>query len=231
MKHSITIASLLIFAGSASAADLPGRHQAPFFSTPAVTRTSYLWTGFYVGAHAGYAFNSAKANATVQNVAYSAKDSSENFKGGLHAGYNWQTGSVVLGVEASADYGNARSSAQMATVMAASKARLQGSLRGRIGYAFDRLLIYGAGGVALTSSKYTGTLALATESHSSTLVGWTVGAGAEYAFTDAISARLEYRYTDFGKKSVTFTSFAATPLVVGSRTREQAVLAGVSFKF
>ena len=73
------------------------------------------------------------------------------------------------------------------------------SLRGRVGYAFDRTLIFATGGIAFTQFSAEADLCNgASLNADQSLTGWTVGAGAEYAFTDNWIGRLEYRYYDFG---------------------------------
>jgi len=99
---------------------------------------------------------------------------------------------------------------------------LYGSLRGRVGYAFDPFLIYGTGGLALANAE----LSDATSADSNTHVGWTVGAGAEALLTDKIFSRLEYRYSDFGSKDYTLDTGT-----VSSGFSEHSVTAGIGVKF
>jgi len=88
--------------------------------------------------------------------------------------------------------------------------RWQGSLRGRIGAAFGPTLLYVTGGVAFADLRYKYFTAVTpVESFSETKAGWTLGAGAEFAFSPAWSARLEYRYTDFG--SISNASLVGSP--------------------
>src|SRR5690606_14463473 len=73
-----------------------------------------------------------------------------------------------------------------------------GAVRARLGYAVDRFLPYIAGGVAFADVDFTDNDSPDFDTDGDTMVGWTIGAGVEYAFTDALIGRLEYRYTDFG---------------------------------
>mgnify|MGYP002622317243 CR=1 FL=1 len=142
------------------------------------------WTGFYLGAQGGYAWT------TLEN-GFLALD--EDFDGGflgVHAGYNVQNGDWVYGIEGDINYNWAEETFGGVDVGLDWDA----SLRGRLGYAWDRTLLYGTAGLALANGYVEG----GGYDESDTFVGWTVGAGVEHAFTQNVSARIEYRYSDFG---------------------------------
>ena len=227
MKKFIVGVSLLVaFSGSATAADLPNRIYAPIFTSPI-----FSWTGFYVGLHAGYGVTEARRKGTVLAAPMNVSKSLDGFIGGVHAGYNYQTGSIVLGVEADLDYAGAKGSTTALGVTSTDSFKLKGSVRGRVGYAFDRVLFYGTGGIALASTSINTTYLATSAKNDHVRIGWTIGAGAAYAFTDALSARLEYRYTNLGAKSQTFGAAPLSSIVESTRLREQAILAGVSYRF
>ena len=101
-------------------------------------------------------------------------------------------------------------------------------MTGRIGAAFDRLLVYGKGGVAFAEDKSTFTpVGGATATDTTTRVGWTAGAGLEYALTDNWSVRAEYDYLGFGSKQLSF----ATPVTTNADLNVQEVKAGFDYKF
>ena len=161
----------------------------------------------------------------IDNAAVSAAASPSlrpsGFTGGGQAGYNWQTGAMVLGVEADIEAFRLRAST-IGTFQFPST--LPGGLggapsfftpassvstdwlstgRGRLGWANDHWLLYATGGVAVTNASVNQTIALQVPfvwnaSASSTRVGWTVGAGFEYAMTRNWSVKGEYLYLDFG---------------------------------
>lgn len=196
-------AAFALTASSAIAADaiVPYEEPAPVYGV-------YDWTGFYLGIQGGYVWTKA-----------SQPGGSDTFDGptlGVHAGYNFQNGNWVFGVEGDVGYTwNERSfgADDVGTDW-------QGSLRGRVGYAIDRTLIYGTGGLAFTNvyvDNPGGSL-------DDTLFGWTLGAGIEHAFTDNWSARIEYRYSDFGE-------FTPNGVRTGIDFTEHALRIGVSFKF
>jgi outer membrane immunogenic protein len=114
---------------------------------------------------------------------------------GVFGGYNYQFASgVVLGAEADIEWTDLNDDGSRAGVDFSTDMNWDGSIRSRIGYAWDRALIYGTGGFAFAG--FDGELNPGQDS-SSTEWGWTIGAGVDYAFTDRIFARAEYRFTDF----------------------------------
>jgi outer membrane immunogenic protein len=209
---------------AAFAADLPSRYApAPAFA-PVPT---FTWTGFYVGAQIGYGWENAD-DVFVPNTpvalggGYTAifsgtSNSAEGVLGGAHVGYNMQMGNVVFGVEGDIEATNVETDATAtvtafgpglgaagttATAQAKAQVNWAGSIRGRLGFAFDRVLIYGTGGVAVADVEESVSLTVpafpalnAAASASDNVWGWTLGGGLEYAFTNNLTARAEYRYT------------------------------------
>ena len=166
----------------ALAADLPAR---AYTKAPAIAPLP-TWTGLYIGAMGGWGTEDAGSNAM-----------SGGFGGGT-LGYNWQTGQLVLGVEADAAWSNINASTGIPGVVTAS-AKIQdlGTVRGRIGYAFDQVLVYGTGGYAWADTKLSATAAGLSISDSKVLNGWTVGAGIEAMFAPHWSVKGEYLYRSF----------------------------------
>ena len=103
------------------------------------------------------------------------------------------------------------------------------TLTGRAGLAFDRWLVYGKGGVAWAHEKYDTNFYTfpGTASLSETRIGWTVGAGVEYAFAPNWSTKLEYNYMDFGTRNVSFAPFRTTEI----DQQIHAVKLGINYKF
>ena len=108
-----------------------------------------------------------------------------------------------------------------------SKLRWSGAVRARAGYAVDRFLPYIAGGVAFGSVKNTLDNGVDSVSQSKTLTGWTAGAGIDYAATDNVIVRLEYRYTDYGNKDFDFGG----PVSIRDKFKTNEVRLGVAYKF
>ncbi len=145
--------------GPVAAADLPSRALAP---VPPIVVPAFTWTGFYVGVQAGWAQTQNKLTA---GAATSGAGSTialptltkDGFAGGLLAGYNYQIGSVVVGAEVDGEFlvtGKGRYTAETGDFITAHT-NWVGSARGRVGYAFDRVLIYATGGLALAAPKST----------------------------------------------------------------------------
>ncbi|MEH2533990.1 outer membrane immunogenic protein [Bradyrhizobium sp. AZCC 1588] len=200
-KIALAAAALAIGTVSASAADLAAR---PYTKAPAPIAAVYNWTGFYIGAQAGYAWgdNSTREFITATGVptAFNQGFNTDGFVGGGHIGYNWQVGQFVFGLEGDLEGADINGGYRLANLNGTDfRLDAQASIRGRLGVAFNNSLLYVTGGAAWADMEHTYVFANTLfETHSTTRTGWTVGAGWEYGFTPNWSARLEYRYTDFG---------------------------------
>jgi outer membrane immunogenic protein len=167
------------------------------------TVSAYDWSGFYLGAQGGYAFGDA--DHSFSNGAPSDNSDPEGFFGGLHVGFNHQMDGFLLGLELDAELADIDGSFNNLTGITSSGStdiNAQGSLRVRAGLPMDRFLPYLTGGVALADVDYGGGPAGGPCcGYSKTPLGYTIGAGLEFAITDALSTRIEYRFTDFGSES------------------------------
>lgn len=230
----------LAMANSAFAADFPPGYPPPYLPPVPV----WNWNGCYVGGQVGYGWGNDRDNETALASGapspYSPATSAmpNGFLGGGYGGCNWQpwASHFVFGVEADAEWGNVRGSTNFGNTGTPadyyqSQIGAQAAIRGRIGYTFDRLLLYVAGGVAFADVNEHDVLAGAglTDDNSTTAAGWTVGLGADYAFTPNWIGRVEYRYSDFGTFSYTPITFPA--YVENHRLTENAVLTGLAYKF
>lgn len=215
MNPKTFAAALLVGVSSSAAlaADLPARNRAP---APIIAQAPiFTWTGLYAGLQAGYAWDRVSVDNAFAAVPVNI--SRNGFVGGAHIGYLYQTGPAVLGVEGDVEGTTIKNSG------------LRASLRGRLGLAADRALFYVTGGGALANQNYELWSPFApgfTSSASAVKLGWTAGAGVEYAFAPNWSARVEYRYSDFGKLNV---SNFVVPANISRR--ENAVRLGVSYHF
>jgi outer membrane immunogenic protein len=231
----VAAGALIISATSALAADLPSRKVAPV--APIVP--SFTWTGFYIGADLGGSFGYAKDAVWYNGVNYGSKAyNSSGVVGGIHAGYNYQMGAVVLGAEADLWYNGVSTRTAWAGTGGATgtlKNELgwQGSIRARAGYAIDRALLFVTAGVAIAAPETTlsGTTGIGglTVASSATRAGFTVGGGAEYAFTNNWIGKVEYRYADYGTKTIAGAS--AVQGAVKNAAQVNTITAGVSYKF
>lgn len=208
--------------GPALAADLPSQSAAPYYIPPPL----FTWAGFYAGATAGLNFG----QFTDGGRAYF-----NNAFGGLYgieAGYNYQSGSLVAGVEANLDFGSIYgSAAPFPNVWSSGHVTGDGSLRVRFGYALDRALIYVTGGYA--GATMTGSLNDASAvpsvlaSQSTYLNGFTIGGGLEFAVTNRVSIKAEYLFNDFGGAGL----FAGTRDTLSSGVEYSTFRAGVNYHF
>jgi len=200
----------------AIAADLPAR---AYTKAPAAAIAINNWSGFYLGAMGGY----AKENA--DNFALSG-----GFAGGT-AGYNWQTGNVVLGLEADAAWADVGATVGIIPGLASInyKIRDMGTVRGRVGYAFDSVLIYGTGGWAWSDNRLTATALGVSVSDSKFHSGWTVGAGVEVMFAPKWSVKAEYLYKSF--ESATYFAGTVPGGVPVGTINLNSVQVGVNYHF
>jgi outer membrane immunogenic protein len=257
-KLLLASAGAIALTGSAAMAAEPPVYLPP----PPI----FTWTGIYIGGQIGYAWSNGSNNFNGFDPFFnrgrgvfldsSAGGTPNGVIGGAHVGYNYQipawnwfsSSGVVIGLEGTVD-GTSLSNTAIAVfpdgsnVSASSTANIQGSIRGRIGIAWDRALIYGTGGVAFggfeTNVRFNGTdfatgaPFFASGSISSTRTGWTVGGGIDYAITNNWSIFGEYRYTNFG--SIRENNFGQLPggfTFEGSRRLQQnQVQVGFSYKF
>lgn len=197
----------LIAPAAAAAADLGTRAYTPetSYSLP-----SFVWTGMYAGINAGYG---------TGKFGNGFKDPN-GFIGGAQVGYNHQFGQMVAGVEGDLQFASVGSSGSR--FLGGSKAEVNtlGTLRGRLGVGFDRALLYGTLGYAFARSQAT---AFAFGTNDYWHNGVAVGAGIEYAFTNSLTAKAEYLYTNFEKKSF-YGGLKAGP-------EFSIIRAGVNYKF
>ena len=197
MNRLVLAASAVCLASStAFAADLPSRYRQPVapYYDPVPT---FAWGGLYGGLNAQLGIGSF------------TQGGNQHFGtpfggiGGATIGYNYQSGTLLVGVEADAafgqisgtgNYGNGTNSAGVINGL--------GTARARVGYIWDRALFYGTAGYAGTavngkvSDFGASPNLLVTESHY--LNGGAIGAGIEYAVTTKISVKGEYLFTGFG---------------------------------
>lgn len=156
--------------------------------------TTFDWTGGYVGIHKGGSWLNGRFSAD-------GEDASENFNGftiGKFAGYNFSFDNIVVGVEGDITYNWNDNRYHAFGTHGDVGTNLGGSLRGRLGYAVDRTLVYATGGWAVTR----GFIDTPTGDEDRNFNGWTLGAGVDWAVTDNIFVRGEYRYTDYGDQKI-----------------------------
>ena len=180
---------LASIAGAACAADLPAP-GAPYSKAPAIVNPATNWSGFFIGAMGGYASENTSDALGIKG----------GFGGGT-VGYNWQFNTVIAGIEADGAFADVNNSATEVVagipISATAKLDALATLRGRVGVAFDRVLLYGTAGLALADTKVSASALGLTISHTKTQTGWTAGAGVEWMFLPRWSLKAEYLYRRF----------------------------------
>lgn len=210
--------SLLLSATSAFAADLS---LAPLYKAPPAPAPAYNWSGFYAGLNGGGGWG---------NSWWSANSTGFPLAGGVAggtAGYNWQTGNIVFGVEGDLDWSGFNGSATTPGCPAgcSTSDSWLSTVRGRVGYSFGRIMPYITGGLAV------GDIRAATPGFAGgTAVnpGWTVGGGIEFALPGNWTARAEYLHVGLGHFDCTACS-ALPPDNVSLQAN--VVRAGVDYHF
>lgn len=204
------------------------------------------WSGFYVGAHTGHGWGTANDRNNTTN-----QKSLDGFFGGLNGGYNYQLeGGLVLGLEADASVGNIREHWSGLKVSPSNpyysrdEVAYLGSFRARVGYAQGNFLPYITGGLAWAETRHkvgcdaarsstpVGCATKFQDSDKDFNLGWTVGAGVEYAADENWIIKAEYLYTDLGESDVTLHD--PNGLASDSRSfdmRVNTVRLGVTYKF
>jgi len=230
--------SALALGNSAFAADMAPRM---YTKAAPVVAPIYNWSGVYAGIHAGYTFGEgnnidtsgqiipgALVQPNVLNVAGGARPGSvgmdrDGFIGGGQIGYNWQSNSPwVWGLEADISYTDIKSNRSVITAPLApgvgtltnnfsSRMEYFGTVRGRVGYAWDRTLVYATGGLAYAEvennaaffgpSPANPVLQFA-GGNRDTKTGYTVGGGIEHAWMGNWTVKAEYLYYDLGATTV-----------------------------
>jgi outer membrane immunogenic protein len=237
----------VVATGAAKAADLPSYAPPPVYVPPAPI---FTWTGLYVGAQVGYGWGEESSNilnpgglqggvvAPAAFIPYNLNP--QGVIGGGHLGYNLQINQWVVGVEIDIN-GTSLSQTQLIGVPpfyagnAKVSTSLQGSIRPRIGLAWDRWLVYATGGVAFAGiTNFYDTVAFggATDTITKTRTGWTVGGGIAYAFNNNWSVGVEYRYSDFGSYADQSATGALLPLTVIDHQFTQSQVQGrLTYRF
>jgi outer membrane immunogenic protein len=234
------------------AADLPVAPPPPPY-------IPYSWTGIYIGANLGlggdrfeYPFSIA-APATPAFASGNASITSSGIIGGGQVGYNWEFGNnVVLGFETDFDgaairgkvtaniNGIAAGTPFGAAAQVGSRINYIGTVRGRLGYAWDRFLVYGTGGFAygqvnsaISASVAAGGGAIAfTTSENNSRTGFAVGGGFEYAITNNLTVKTEYLYVNLGTNNILNQNlFGVVGVNINQKTQVNIARAGINYKF
>jgi outer membrane immunogenic protein len=270
MKKLVLALALSGMSTAAFAADLPSRSAPPVFVPPPPI---FTWTGYYVGVTAGYAFDGDHSFTNYGNTAVPVadiatgvrpgyvRDRASGFTGGGEIGYNYQfmnnsyfggAGGVVVGIEADAAYvGPGSNSSYIGTTGALSnyhsRTEFVGTVRGRLGYAFNNFLVYGTGGFAYGGvddnvSYYSPAgVNLFNGNRSSLRTGYAYGGGVAYAIpttsylnffhSSAVTLKAEFIHYDLGTSSILVAGGGGASYTSQIKTQGNLVRAGIDYKF
>jgi len=220
-KFLLATSALALMTGSALAADLPTR-AAP--ADPVAAPPAFTWTGFYVGANAGYAWGTARLR---DNDGDGVSGRFNGALGGAQIGYNFQSGDLVFGVETDIQATGISRSLTGGDTTVKSEIQYLGTVRGRIGMSFDNIMPYVTAGLAYANNKISVSEGGISLSSTKTHFGWTVGAGVEAYLGSGWSVKGEYLYVDLQNKRY-FANFDG-----GFRARSDFHIArvGVNYRF
>jgi outer membrane immunogenic protein len=211
------------------AADLPLKAPPP----PPVPMFS--WTGFYIGANIGGAWSHSSVTDLVTGATFNTD--SNGFIGGGQVGYNYQMNNFVFGVEGDIDATSIKKTGPgvvtgIGTLQASVSTDWVATLAGRIGFAFDRWMIYAKGGGAWVQNTASitnlGTGAMVSASNTNS--GWVLGVGAEWAWGGPWSAKIEYDHMEFGNWTTAAPVIAAGDTITASRNIDM-VKFGINYRF
>ena len=223
------------------------------YKAPMQTAWAPNWSGFYVGGHIGggigddrwsdpFGTNFLPAlGGFVNSAGFGDTDHATGPLGGGQVGINLQTGNTVFGIEGSASgadlFGESTCYSGLGGVNCSRTVRFLGTLTGRVGWSWDRSLLYVKGGGAWSDTTYAidGNNGYGLGYGTTTIdkAGWTIGGGLEYAIDSNWSAKVEYDYLDFGSIGVAFPTVAVVstpPAPLSVRQSLNVFELGINYK-
>lgn len=226
------LTTIALSGAPAIAADLPLK-AAPL--------TIWNWTGFYVGGHFGYGWAFPELTQVPSGVAIINPPRPRGILGGAQAGYNFQSGSWVIGIEG--DYTWSRVAGSSNCVVPQGIIDCKGepdtyaTIAARLGYAVDRTLWFAKGGAAWMSEGFR-QLAVTIPTcvgtpctGSNSTWGWTAGGGVEYAVDSNWSVKLEYTFLDYPTEERVTVSNGVSQNVFDVTRTFHLIKAGLNYRF
>ncbi len=234
----LILATTILATGAALAADLP-THKAPPPVEPYAPPPP-SWTGFYVGGDIGGAWASDGVSPNIADGGtFPRKNtlSPSGVFGGATAGFNYQIGAAVLGIEG--DFGGMGIAGSKADLLGGTEvdhlnSGVYGDVTARAGFlVVDNALLYLKGGFAAFGGAGQTSTGIAgfTASSTGTFTGWTLGGGLEYKFAPSWSAKIEYSYFGFGAENATLTNGAGTVFPYKNNLSASTIKVGINYFF
>ncbi|MBL8564127.1 MAG: porin family protein [Hyphomicrobiaceae bacterium] len=226
---AISLVGLAAATAPASAGDLFGRGAAGSIKDDYYDPPKFSWTGFYIGAHAGLAVGDTQGGENLGPI-FATDFEMNGAMYGAHVGYNYQMNNLVVGIEGTFDGTEIDGNTTCVFVLNCQReVNWVATIVGRLGYAMDRSMIYGFGGVSFADVDTTVSIAgVPILSGGETHTGWVAGIGFSYAISNNVIARIEYAHMDFGSESHNLLP-AGIPDDVSADI--DTIRLGVSFKF
>jgi outer membrane immunogenic protein len=194
-KINLAMCIAVLAAPPALAADATAAGQRGMMHAPS---TGSSWTGFYMGANAGYAGGTARTSATGIGSGSAGYD---GLISGGQIGYNWQSGKIVFGVETDLQASGVEYTETSFGIIARSRLDYLGTVRGRIGVTFASIMPYVTAGIAYGQNTISASGFGTTIRDQQTHLGWTIGAGVEAQISSGWSVKGEYLYVDLGRET------------------------------
>jgi len=201
---ALVIAGGGLVAGGASLAGSPEPAPVDPVIQPVPVAAAFDWTGGYAGLQFGLLSSNVDTTVGFLEDDYEFGKNVDGTALGIYGGYNWQFGTPwVYGVEAEYNWVDGDDDDTVAVDVLETESKTTasidatGALRGRVGYAWDRALLYGTLGLAYVDYEVENEVGGASDSSSADNWGWTAGVGFDYAFTDNWIGRIDYRYSDY----------------------------------
>jgi outer membrane immunogenic protein len=235
--------ALLLFAAAIAVGVGPGKARAQYAPPP----SPLIWNGWYVGLNAGLARGAdaiSEGGSDPSGFGFNVTTSGSGtmtalgFTGGAVAGYNWQIGGWLLGIEGDVSYLGLNGTQDMTAANSSFvtehdsfETTWLSTVRGRVGYAWDRWLFYMSGGVAVGDHKYDGIIqvfGIANPSGDVIKIGWSAGIGTEWMFAPGWTTKIEYLRADLGSETFNVNTFPRVS-VTGHLT-EDVVRLGLNYK-
>lgn len=241
-KTLLGATAAVVLTTAAYAADTVVYEQPP--EAPIVV--GFDWTGFYAGAHGGFAWADRDWDGEFIGIPVDDELFDYDMDGalvGAQIGYNWQINNFVLGVEADASWADVHETEVEFGFLSSTEVEASvewlATIRGRAGFAWDRFMFYGTGGIAFAgvdtdanrSSIFFGTVS---DSGSATHTGWAAGVGVEAMVTEKISLKAEYLHADFDDEDFDYNlvPISSADDTIGSADLDiDIVRIGVNFHF
>lgn len=198
MKRFLLAGAALVAMATASyAADIAAPVEEPVVAP-------FTWTGFYIGAHGGWAWSESDVSFTDDyGTDWDLGFEHDDFVIGGQLGYNWAWSDMwLIGLEGDFSFTDADDDDD--EWLLSTEHEFLASIRGRVGVAFDRWLIFGTGGAAWAGFSLNNDDPFFDDDDDTTFFGWAAGGGIEYAFNDYVSIGVEYLHYEFDDEGFDF---------------------------